>query len=273
MSIFKHLDYREALLQKIENRKALGKLTLAKLAEKVGLQPSYLTHVLKGRADFNSDQLYAVCEMLNCTEGETDYLILLLEYARSTIPARKEKLKKRIDASQAHELKTTQHISAPSVTDLTDENIRYYLDPLCQLIHVFLNFESFAKNPHALSAKLGLSVSQIDDVLKRLVEARYIEETESGYVVIGKNRHLPKESPLCTPHQYLMRYKSIDQMQRLKQDQTVSFSATFSSTPEDKTAIHRAFLEFISKTETIVKNTERKHVYQMNFDLFPWALD
>lgn len=137
MSIFSHLEYRPALAERIESQKSKTPLTMAKLAERCGLQPSYLTHVLKGRAHFNADQMEALAGNLRCTENETAYLILLLEHERSAYPPRREKLKKEIDRLRAKYLKIEEHVRAEKVGVLDAPAIDLHLDPLCQVIRVF----------------------------------------------------------------------------------------------------------------------------------------
>ncbi len=98
MSIFKHLTYRKAIEEMVEIRKKLpGKYTLRKLAENAGLQASFLTNVLKGRFDFNADQLFAVAHELGLAPVEREYLMLLLEHERSIHKPRRTELKNKID--------------------------------------------------------------------------------------------------------------------------------------------------------------------------------
>lgn len=273
MSIYKHLKYQEILLSRIEHLKSQSSLTMAKLAEKVGVQSSYITHVFKGRAHFSADQLYAIGEALNFSEEEVEYLLLLLELERSVHSTRKRKLKEKIELQRAKFLKTESHLSVETVRDLEAATIQYYLDPLCQLVMVFLNFPQYAKDPFLLGAKLGMGSQQLEEILGRLQSSGKVEITKNGYKVLSGSDHLPKESPLCQPHQTLMRYKSVDQMQRLAWGKAYSFSVTFSSTPEDKAQIQSAFLDFVNAAEKIVKKSPREKVYQINFDLFPWELD
>lgn len=274
MSIYSHLDYRSLLSERISQAKSrTTSLTMSRLAERTGIQPSYLTHVLKGRADFSPDQLYAISEHLHFSREEREYVLLLLEYERSSHVARKAELKAQIDLTRERSLATEEHIKAKKVNELGPEEVEYYLDPLCQLVHVHLNFEEFAREPLRLAKRLAISESHLEEILGRLQSAGYIEPEGRGYRVVRRNRHLPKTSPLCQPHQVLMRYKSIDQIQRIPEKERVAFSVTFSSTQEDKQAIHHAFLEFVKKAESIVQSSRREHVYQINFDLFPWSLD
>jgi uncharacterized protein (TIGR02147 family) len=274
MNIFKHLEYTEALAEMFELAKNRpGKWTIAQMAQDLNIQPSYVTNVIKGRAEFSTDQLYAVCDYLGADLKSTEFLILLLEHKRSAIPKRKTELKKQIEKIQNEHRKSEAHIKAERLPENAPELTSYYMDPFCQLVHVFMNFPEYAKNPQKLCGKIAISEKHMHEILTKRENLHYIEAGKNGYEVKLKNRHLPKESPLCQPHQSLLRYKSIDQMQRVSEKDRYSFSVTFSSSPEDKNRIQSEFLEFLKKAEVIVKNTKREHVYQINFDLFPWELE
>ncbi len=85
MSIYSYLEYRPALAERLVRQKNQpGGVTMAKLAEKIPVQPSYLTNVVKERAHFNADQLHTLCELLGYTAEEIRYLTLLLEHERSS---------------------------------------------------------------------------------------------------------------------------------------------------------------------------------------------
>jgi transcriptional regulator with XRE-family HTH domain len=97
MSIYQFNSYTDALLEAVSLKKQVDpKWTMAQLAEASGMQPSYVTNVLKGRGDFNSEQLFRVCERLDLDLEMTDFLTLLLELKKTTYPKRKTLLEKKL---------------------------------------------------------------------------------------------------------------------------------------------------------------------------------
>lgn len=273
MSVFKHLKYQSALEEVVKNRKtgeSETRFTLRRLAEEAGLQPSFLTNVLKERFDFNADQLYAVCEVLELTAVERRYLTLLLDFQRSTNKSRRGELKKEIDDLRAQNQKTEKHISARPVALNSDAMAEYYLDPFVQLAHVHLSLPPYTENPNALCGALGVSKSHLSKIFDVLTRIGYVVSEAGRIRVVAQNKHLPKENPLCDPHQALMRLKSIDQLSRLKSDNKYSFSVTLSGTEETRTRLQDEFLAFLKKAEAIVKPARAEKAFQMNFDLFPW---
>ena len=61
-------------------------------------------------------------------------------------------------------------------------------------------------------------------------------------------------------------------MQRLSSNEAYSFSATITGSDETREALHEAWLGFLKKAESLVKESRSEKAFQINFDLFPWEL-
>ena len=267
MNIYKYLKYRDALKEAIEIKRRLpGKWTLRQLASATRLQASFLTNVLKGRLHFSADQLYALADHLGFSANERRYLLLLLEHERAGLKARRDELREQIEALRRENQKTEKHVSIKPVELSADAMAQYYLDPFVQLAHVHLNLTRFRDHPEELGPALGLSKKHLAGILDVLVRIGYVRIERGSYQVVAKNKHLPREAPLCGP------LKSIDQMQRLSISETYSFSATLSGNDETKAELQAAYLAFLKSAEAIVKAAPAQKVFQMNFDLFPWEI-
>src|SRR5690348_755634 len=137
MNIFSKNDYRKILGAIVPERKRLdSSVNFQKMAAYVRVPKSYLSRVIHGKADLNTDQLFLVCQYLEFNEQESTYMQLLLEYARTGLRTRKEKLQSEIRRMQVQHLDTKEHLKASPVGASNDELAAYYLDPWIQLTHV-----------------------------------------------------------------------------------------------------------------------------------------
>lgn len=274
MSIYQFDNYIEAVSNAINERKQNDpQWTLARLAQICQMQPSFLTNVLKGRVDFNSDQLYRICEELLFEPEEIEFLTALLEMKRTAYPKRKSILQKKINEFRTKHLRAEKNLKTQAV-ELTAEQLeKYYLDPLNQIVHIYLGIEGQNATLETLALKFGVAKVQMTQVLSLLEQIKYIRKKAGRYEVLVEGKHLPRESHILKSHQILMRLKSLDQMQRLSAEQNYSFSATISTLPEVRVQLQAEFLKFLKAAEKLVKGHESKNLYQINFDLFPWELD
>jgi len=272
--IYQTLDYRKATLSLIErHRQTEPRLTFARIAAAAKIQPTYFSNVLKGRAHFSSDQLYLICQTIQAKTEEIEYLLNLLEWTRSTVTARKNELRARIDGIRQINLQTHKHLKTKPVTTENLSDAEYYLDPSVQLVHVYLGIPRYAKNPSKLAEELGIAPEKLQTVIRLLEKLGAVAVDSRGqYHCLTKNRHLPQTSPLCLPHQILMRLKSAEQLNRLPEQNRHHVSVTFSTDRERLDQIRVDFLEFLKRTETLVAGGPEEIVCQLNFDLFPWSL-
>lgn len=272
MSIFRYLDYRKYLTEEFETRrKNLPSFTLGKVAAAAEIQNTYLTNALKGRANLNSDQIFAIARFLGLNELESHYLFLLKELDQSVSAARKKALQKEIDGLRAKGQKSESHLTAQAPENNPDFLMRYYGDPHLKIIHLLLQIPRYAQDPRKIEPELRLEKSVLDKGLTALVELGLIRFEGKAVEVLRKNFHLPKDSPILLAHQSLMRMKSSERISALSPERRYSFSVTFSTTEEVRAAIHDEFLGFLKKIEKMVKGSEGVNAYQMNFDLFPWS--
>ena len=105
-SLLSSNDYRNCIQSGIERFRTAAPLTYAELAKDSQIQTTYLTNVLKGRAHFNADQIFAVTHRLGFSTQEQDYCLLLLEWERTQNLKRRNLLKSRLDLIRNENLKT-----------------------------------------------------------------------------------------------------------------------------------------------------------------------
>ncbi len=271
---FEHLAYRPLVKQQAEAwKQAHSGWTLQRIAAKAGIQAPYLTNVLKERAHLSTDQLYSLAQVLQWDEEELDYAQLLLEWERSAQPKRREGLRKKIEAKRREKLQSKAVLKKEMIESTPEEFTRFFLNPFYFVINFFLGVPRFARAPERIAHCLNVHPHRVQTWLRDLVKMKFVEHTPKGYVALRKNFHLPRESPLCEPHQQLMQQLSSQHLQSLPEDQKYSFTVTFSADPATREKVQREFLAFLKKIEPAVKDAPAEEVYGMRFDLFQWSHD
>lgn len=277
MNIYATTDYRKIIVTTMDERKFLDKsFTFQSMATFIRVQKPYLSKVLNKKADFSSDQMYMACEYLEFNEEETQYLMLLLEYDRTTYLVRKKKILSEIqkiqDSKRDSKNVIAKEIQNLSLVDLDNSTLAdYYLDPIVQIIHIFLLIPRYVKNPKLIADHLSISEDNLQDVLKKLVELRIIEINENKIKVVVKTMHLPRESKLVGVTQQMMRQFASYRMSRLPWSLKKSWMVTFNSNEESRKKMELEFNLFLEKVRNISSEGPKTDCYQMSFDLFPWS--
>ncbi|MCC7403406.1 MAG: TIGR02147 family protein [Bdellovibrionales bacterium] len=275
MSVFRFLDYRDAISEIIsESKSGLRPFSFSGLADAAQVQKPYVTRVFKKEAHFNSDQLFLIADYLGLNQEEADYLMILLEFGRSSLSSRKKSIRKTIHDLQAKHLDTRKHLAAEMVDTATrDEHLAYYLDPMAPLVHAFLSVPRYAREPKLIGARLGLSEKRLAAVIEILTSLKIIKSSgpNKGVQIIRDHMQLVSNSPATLPYQIFQRTNAIHQIQTQSLQDRFIFSVAFSADENTKTEIHEAFLKFLRKAEALVKASQPTEIYQMNFDLFGWG--
>lgn len=270
MNIYSYSNYREFLQKTIESQKKLdSSRNFQTLATAMRLQKSYLSKVIKGDADLNSDQLYLACEYLGVGAEATDYLLLLLEHARCVVTKRREALDRRIRKIQNEKLQTDSHISAKAATGDTFSD--YYLNPILLVVHMSMFIERYRKNASLLAKDLGIPLARITDAILKLQELGVLKYERETYTVLIDHIHLPANSPLYPAWRAQLRLLSQQKLQVSSTEDAYSFSVAFSADEATRKHIQKKFLDLIREIEPNVRDASSDQVYQMNFDLLRWT--
>lgn len=272
MEILSFTDYRTALSELFAWQKKLWgqRWTLSGLADQAGLQASYLTNVIKGRAHFSADQLRAIADAMKLSQVESEYLLLLLEWERSSYPPRKKDLSKCIEEIRRKNLSSIRYVTTKESPLSEKQQETYYLDPNVELLHMYLGVPRLSQEIKEISKSLAVTEEFIRETLKFLESTGLVEVRKGRWVKNPVKQHLPEDSPICRPHQSLVRFKSLDHIQKIPKEKKYSFMATVTMDEEARLKIQAAYLSFLKEAQNIVEKSEPEGIYQIQFDMFPW---
>lgn len=272
MNIFSESNYRKILRDVVEDRKAIdGSFNFQTIGEQTRIPKSYISKVTTEKAHFNGDQLCAVCEILGFNENQLRYMMLLLEYERSTQKKRREILLRDLNLMRDKALDPAEHLEAKA-TNLSEGSLRdYYLDPMNQIVHICLSIPRYQREPQKLAADLRLSLAELRVIIERLESINVIEHVSGRIHTVLKSIHLPKSSPVFKPWRNQLKMLCLDRLNRDARKSDYSFSVVFSANTKTRDKIKSEFLALLKSIEATVQKSDQEESYQMNFDLFSWT--
>ncbi len=272
MIIYEFRNYRKAFDQLFKKQKKLmgNRWSLAKVAEQTFIQPSYLTNTIKGRAHFSSDQIFALGEQLGLKEIEIEYLNLLMQFERSTHPKLKKQLNEQLEKIRNENMRVDKVINTAESPLGEIEKAQYYLDPIIELVHMYLNIDGVPTEIASIAKIWQLQEKKVAEVIHFLQQVGLVRLKGSKWQVESIHQHLSRDSYLTVPQQILKRMKALETIQKLPKDKAYSYMGTFTATEEVKDEIRTLFLDFMKKAEPRIRNSRAKDIYHIQFDLFPW---
>ncbi len=273
ISVFSFLDYKKYLRAEIAERKQKTgplKVTFSDVAASAKIHQTYLSRVLAGQADINSDQAFAIATFLGLGHKEAEYFLLLVENQKSSNQARKKILLEKINRLKDQSLKTKAHLQSHFLSPSVEKTSLYYTDPIHQVVHMALTIPEVAQDPERLRLCLCLSVKRFQIILKNLEEYGFLRSTGSTYESLQSSLHLDPASPVNDTYQQMMRSLALGRFPLIEEKEKNLVSVMITIDEEHKSKIREEFMFFLKKVEGIVKDSPAKELYQMNFDLLKW---
>lgn len=274
MNLFEASDYRIALKELLKEKAARGeRITLRKLAERLGIQHTYLSKVLNpaSSAHLGEDALSECCQHLGLSPEEEEFIFFLRSHAVSQSPQRRKRLLEKIE-----QMRHARKLNVPRAESdrlALEKESAYLLNPLAVLMHVALTISKFQKSPLDLAGVFGIGFDEIRSTLNQLADSGLIEMSEDRKRITAMHRpkmHFGIDHPLMRSHQHNLRSFGIARLMRLGENQRKAFTVAFTADVSTYGAILKRFDAFIEEARDIANGSEHDSIYQLNFDLFPW---
>lgn len=270
--IFKYLDYRKYIADWVQTRKERGfAVTFHSLSEWMRIQKSYFSRVMKGDADLNGDQAFLLARAMELDKEESAYFSLLVEWSRASLKERKQVLLEEIQTIQRRKISSE---SVLSKTEPQVENLQsYYLNPLNQLLHIALTDAASAPaSLRQMAHKFGIEEREFFALTEALLQQGLLKKEGSKFVNQAGQMHLKRSHPLTKVNHVLHRAHALARLMASDFERNYTFTATFSADEATFTQVKSAFMEFLKAVEAPIEKAPAKNCFQMNFDLFPWAV-
>lgn len=257
-----------------------SRLTFQAMAEHCRVQKTYLSKVLNHDGHLSEDQLYLALDYLEFDDEAREFTLLLMAWEKSIVPARKASLERQIKSLRGMKLKTESNLSVETSHTQAADLTPYYLDPLMQIIHMYLTIRRFALNPDKIADSLRISLPALNRRLKNLesmgIIRLHFSSERRGRIerveVLRDNLHLPQDSVLHASYATRLRLKAMERMENAEHpDDAFRFSVIFSASPKTRERIHASFLDWLKGIQKIVQSDREEEVYQINFDLLNWT--
>jgi uncharacterized protein (TIGR02147 family) len=264
-NLFAYDDYRE-LLRDIEKSKgAEGRGFWTQIAKATGCQSSYVSRILAKGAHFSQEQTLKLCEFLLLPADETEYVLCLVEHAKSGTAELKTFYQKKLNALRETKLNIQSRVK-PSVILSSEALATFYSQWYYLAIHVLILNPKF-RTPIAIANALGLSVFTTEKAVRFLLDQGLVQ-SENGELVPGQvDTHLGRSSPFIKQHHSNWRIAAIESI-RNEDDRDLHYSAVSSLSEKIVGEIRGRLVSLIEDYVSTVKPTNDETLYAFNLDFF-----
>lgn len=216
------------------------------IAKSLRTQTSFISQVLSGDLNFSSEQALDLALFLKLNEAETEYLLVMVSYARAGSANLRARLKKQVETLK--ELGMKERVANYAKHELSPEDqYVYYSAWYYAVIHIAVTLPGLS-NSKAIAHRLGLSESLVKKVLEFLLAKDLVRKNKDGTYVNGNmHLHLQWDSPLQARHHSNFRMLAMNSVVKGSLLEDLHFSSVVSLANEDYQSIRDVISKMIKE--------------------------
>ncbi len=257
-------DYRKYLAYRL---KTVGKTRglRSKIALSLKTKPSFISQVLSGKNDFTPEHCPVINEILNHTEAEAHYFILLVQVARAGHFKLKAYYQAQIDEILEKRKQNLGRLKAEP-TLIPSEQAIYYSYWYYGAIHVLTSIPQFQTKP-ALAKRLNLKLEVVSQAVDQLVKLGLLMEQNGRYEMTEKQVLIDKDSPWVAQMHTHYRLRAVHSLTEPdSSDFHYSLGVTLSK--KDFEEIRERLFQFLEELNPKIRQSKEEEGYCLGLDFF-----
>lgn len=265
VSVYDYKDYKKFILDWIEQYSDKSRGLRKSLAEAVGCQTPFITHVLSGDYHFSLEQGEGCARWMGLNDRDTEFFLLLISYKRAGTKTLEKLFERQINEKLQNESGLKKRLKINE--GLTPEKQQiYYSSWHYSAIHIAL-MNPVLRSIEALHKFFQIPLPRVIAVIDFLVELGLVDSARGQLVVKRPMIHLEKESPLLVQHHLNWRMRAIESIQ-LKDVEQLHYSGVISLSHEDYEWIKARLTQLLQEIIEKVKDSKDEKLSVLNFDFF-----
>ncbi len=231
------------------------------MAKQLGVSPSTLSEVMKGKRNLSFVRALALASKLGLEGKESEYFCLLVQMEIINDLGAKESIQNRIeDLNPGHKVRNLSVDLFRTIGDWYHTAILYLSE-----------LDGFDFTPQEISKRLGVSIFEVEAAIERLLRLDLMKKGKSGK--LRKNADFLSEAK--APNESLRRFhkqtleKAIESLQTQTPQEKIVRTEQFAIDPVLLPEADQIMEEFVTKlTKLFLKSKKKTEVYHLGIQLF-----
>ena len=264
MRIWEFTSYRPYLVERLGaegSRTGLRK----KLAEAISVHATFVSQVLKEKADFSLEQAEAINGFFEHTEDEGEYFILLILKDRAGADKLRARFARKIKAVRENRLNIRKRLEVDAEISEKDRE-RFYSTYIYGAIHVLTSLPGF-NSIDALAQAVKLSRARTKEAVDFLLRIGVVKESGGKLGPGPSHVHLGNQSEIILKHHSNWRMHALSELQFLDRED-VHYSACLSLSRADVFRVKESILQNLKANVGLIEKSKEETAYVMNVDFY-----
>lgn len=250
LSIYNYLDYREYLRDLVKSRPSGGRGDRKHMAEALGCQQAFITHVLGGAKDFNHEQALKLAEYFNLSAPEKEYFLDLLSHNRAGTKPLREFYGRRLREKKLEREQLRTRLEEKQQLSPHDQ-AQYYSHWIYGAVHMASTIPAL-QEVGAVARYFRFDEKELEPIIAFLA-GKGIVIFENGRLGPGKvNLYIGADSPLVSQMHSIWRAKVLHDL-KAGRPNDLHYSLCFSAATEDWPRIREKLIEAIEGSLAVIR--------------------
>lgn len=266
VSVYEYSDYKQFIRDWIERSPSGGRGLRKALAEAVGCQTPFITHVLSGENHFSAEQAEACASWMGLAEKDAEFFVLLVLHQRASTKALQRLWSRQISRRRDQQAVLKKRIGVKETLSSEDQ-MHYYSSWMYAAVHMAV-LNPACRTTEALERRLGLGRQHVMRAVEFLMSRGLIGQTKDGsYKVLKPVLHLERGSPLIGIHHGSWRTRAVESA---KQDpfQGLHYTGVISLSQRDYEFVREKLAALLEDVAVKVKDSPDEKLACLCFDWF-----
>lgn len=242
-----------------------GRGFISKLAHYMGLNPSFLSQVIKGDKHLSLEQALKVTEYLSLNAQEKEYFLYLIQYERAGTVELQQFFSQKIEGLKKDSQKISRRLSDQKELSANEQSI-FYSNWYYSAIRLSTDIPGLP-NEKAIAEYLNIPLSKVNALLEFLIGNGLCNKNEERLSLGVKKTHLAETSPYVFSHHRNWRLKAMENYSQFK-DKDMAFSAPMTLSKQDFFQVKQELLNAIEKISKTVGQSPSEELACLNIDFF-----
>lgn len=265
VSVYEYRDYKKFVQDWIEQAPHGGRGYRRALAEAIGCQTPFITHVLSGNYHFSAEQAERCGRWMGLTDQEVEFLVLLVMQQRSGTKTLEKLWERQIADRRKQSVALKKRVAIRDSLSREDQLI-YYSSWHYAAVHMaLLNPES--QHIEGLQEAIQLPLTRLVKILDFLIDRGLVRKDKNLFKVAKSFLHLELESPLVLQHHTNWRLKAVEAV-AAHDPENLHYSGVISLSREDFEWVRARLSLLLEEIAERIKGSSDESLATLAFDWF-----
>jgi uncharacterized protein (TIGR02147 family) len=266
-SIYEFQDYKIYLNHWVSKQPKAGHGEYRRIAKDLGVSTTMISQVFKSDKHLSLEMGAELCDYLNLSEDESEYLLLLLEFQKAGSYKLQQRLKKQILKRQDRAQKLENRLRKDA--DLSEENKAvFYSSWIYSAVRLLSDISTY-NDSLEIAKRLNLDKNLVEKVIDFLLDQKLCTR-QGGKLKMGPtSTHIGTSSLLLSKHHQNWRLQGFNKM-ILNDNNNLFFTGPLVLSKELADEIRMQLPNFIQETIAKVHSSKSEVVRCFNIDWYEY---